>query len=490
MPGGKSLNTTPVTAAHKAAAAKAAAAAAAAAPKKASTGKAIRTIGPAIPLAIALGVGALHGGNGTCPPTAPPSTPMIAQQSTIGTSVAGVSCGGGTADSPACVAPVPMLAKGHPVNWWFVFKLNAAKFPMCGGGDTRSCPFGADKPAPYKTFGQQYAYASSEAGNLQAGGKDCLGDTTSDPVGATFDEVYNGGYHYVIWNDQFYGDPASASCSGNGCSSPWGHSKGMLAWNDAGDGMVMQVSTPSWPASGSAKVPRKDGNTLGCVTDNDVQVSQHFFALKLTHGDVVEVLRGLNNASVATDPKNPQIANNGGPQDVQELVKTLGVKSSSAALQTEILSSGVQLIAKPSAMHVPPWQMVSSVLNGVNLRAATWWATPQIPSTTAGTVPACWDPSLTTKPGAVEIATSGTWQNITIGLKGGLGTDFNHAKIGVSTSGPEHFSIFGDMNQQGALSGNCQSSQNGRGGLFFVVNDAQLQAGVAALIAGESAPAQ
>src|SRR5947199_2640123 len=37
------------------------------------------------------------------------------------------------------------------------------------------------------------------------------------------------------------------------CSSPWGHSKGVLAWNDAGEGFVMQVSTPSWPASGSER---------------------------------------------------------------------------------------------------------------------------------------------------------------------------------------------------------------------------------------------
>src|SRR5204863_8132467 len=121
---------------------------------------------------------------------------------------------------------------------------------------------------------------------------------SADPVGATFDGVYNDGFFYVIWNDQFYGDPAIAGCT-NSCSSPWGHSKGMLAWNDAGDGFVMQVSTPSWPAAGSKLSPRKtDGNTLGCVTDDDVKVSQHFFALKLTKDDVVKVLKALKNASV------------------------------------------------------------------------------------------------------------------------------------------------------------------------------------------------
>ncbi len=32
-------------------------------------------------------------------------------------------------------APVPLLAKGHPVDWWFVFKPNSKAFPECGGRD-------------------------------------------------------------------------------------------------------------------------------------------------------------------------------------------------------------------------------------------------------------------------------------------------------------------------------------------------------------------
>ena len=38
-------------------------------------------------------------------------------------------------------------------------------------------------------------------------GSGCAGDSAGDPVGATFREVYNGGYYYVVWNDQFYDDP-------------------------------------------------------------------------------------------------------------------------------------------------------------------------------------------------------------------------------------------------------------------------------------------
>lgn len=178
--------------------------------------------------------------------------------------------------------PKPLLATGHAVQWWFVFKLNSGKFPGCGPHDARSCPFGGSVQ-PYTNFGQQYAFASSEAPQLQAG-SGCSGETTTDPLGATFDEIYNGTYHFVVWNDQFYQDPALDSCSGDSCSAPWGHSKGMVAWDDSGDGLVLQVTTPSWPGAGSRSHPRENGdNTLGCVLNNNVKFSQHFFALALTH---------------------------------------------------------------------------------------------------------------------------------------------------------------------------------------------------------------
>jgi hypothetical protein len=44
------------------------------------------------------------------------------------------------------------------------------------------------------------------------------------------------------------------------------------------------------------------------------------------------------------------------------------------------------------------------------------------------------------------------------------------------------------MNQQGALSGNCASSQNGRGGLFYVVDNEKLHDAVVDLIKGDTAP--
>lgn len=385
--------------------------------------------------------------------------------------------------------PAPMLATGHPVQWWFVFKLNAAKFPQCGAQAPRSCPFGGEVQ-PYTGFSQQYAYASNENPQLQQGAG-CVGATATDPLGATFEEIYNGSYHYVIWNDQFYQDPEIAGCSGDSCSAPWGHSKGMLVWDDNGDGLVLQVTTPSWPAAGSSAHPRQsDGNTLGCISNNNVKFSQHFFALSLSHQDVITVLSALANASVVTDPNNPQVVSNGGPNDIHALVALLGKKSTAIAPTIATLSTNARVISKPSALHVPPWQLVSALLGGVSLRTATWWGAPQIPTTTTGSTIECWDPSLPAS-GGVQIATGGTWDHTPIGLTAGPSPDANHAKIGVSTDAG--LAIFGDMNQQGAISGNekaCGRSQNGRGGLFFVIQDPQLSSSIGSLISGKTAPAE
>jgi len=379
-------------------------------------------------------------------------------------------------------APVPLLETGRPVDWWFVFKFNATSFPGCGGAftDNRSCPFGGEVQK-YR-FSQQFVYATNENKKLEKG-SGCTGATTKDPLGATFEQVFNKSYFYVIWNDQFYDDPEIEGCT-KSCGAPWGHSKGMLAWNKEGEGFVLQVTTPSWPAAGSKKFPREtNGNTLGCIDTNNVTFSQHFFALRLTKSDLVKVLKALGNASIVTDPENKQIVNNGGPADIQKLVKGFGVRSKNTLVTKDKLSTGVELISKPSALHVPPWQMISAELGGVALRTATWWASPKIPSTTASTQISCWTDKLA-KPGPVEIATTGQWNGKTFGLKGGS----NHAKIGVSISGGGHYAIFGDLNQQGAASGtSCKRSQNGRGGLFFVIQDETLAGSIGNLIKGETA---
>lgn len=398
-------------------------------------------------------------------------------------------------------APVPILEKDNPVDWWFVYKFNASSFPGCGAppqnhpdASQRVCLFGGTVKA-YPTFGQQFVFASSKNGSLKKG-FGCVGGTITDPLGATFDQIYNGRYYYVIWNDQFYRHPQLKACGkGDSCGAPWGHSKGMLAWNEAGEGLVLQVTTPSWPAAGSKKFPRKgDGNTLGCIQNNNLKFAQHFFALRLIKEDLITVLKALAHAGVVTDPDNPQLVRNGGPGDVQGLVEALGTRPDDKKAQSDDdrnytkdeLSTKVILISKPPTLYVPPWQMVSAAMGGIALRTATWWAAPKIYSTKK--TPDCWGHQLH-PPGPVQVATTGEWDDTAFKLAGSA----NHAKIGVSTSGDSHYSIFGDMNQQGAATGSnhqCEISQNGRGGLFFVVRNLALFESITDLIHGDTAPAQ
>jgi hypothetical protein len=389
-------------------------------------------------------------------------------------------------------APRPVLTQGgQPVDWWFVFKFNSIKtFAGCGREEgVRACIFGG-KVHTKGAFGQQFAVASNNNPALHSG-EGCLGATLTDPVGATFEQVHNGHYFYVLWNDQFYGDPKVCGNSAN-CTGRWGHSKGMLAWNEEGEGFVMQVTTPSWPGSGSQRIKRKSGNTLGCVsTNNNLKASQHFFALKLNKRDLIVVLDALKVASVATSPVNLQVVHNGGPSEVRGLVQQLGQKLPKTDEKVPIfrkqLSTGVTLIAKPSDLNVPPWQMVSALLGGAPERAATWWTKPWIYSTTKSTHIQCWDePAIGGKSGPVAIALTGEWDDKEIKLN----APSNHAKIGVASSGNDRYVIFGDLNQQGSVRGRCNASQNGRGGLFFVVKNDKLHESVSALIAGNTAKSE
>lgn len=398
-------------------------------------------------------------------------------------------------------APTPLAGRNQPVDWMFAFKFNAGSFPGCTDDGKVPAPgtpgiFGGTvQPYPHG-HSQQYVYATSAHPTLVKG-QGCLGATLDDPLGATFAQVYNRpGYWYVLWNDQFYGQPMETMFG------PWGHSKGMLAWNDRGNGMVLQVSTPSWPGSGSRTYPRQTGNTIGAIgDDDDIKVSQHFFALKLTAADLVMVLKALNNASVVTDVSKPSIVRNGGPAAVQALVTTLGIPESERRERTPSpptisgppacsiakLSTGVQIISKPNALHLPPWQLVSSLLGARSLRVASWWEEPAVFTTPKGARIEGW-PATLAGPGAVAIATSGTWQGRSIGLTGGNGPDHNHAKLGVTTDSGSPLSIFGDMNQMGAVSGQMNISQNGRGGTFYVLQHQEMWKSLSGLLKGDTAP--
>jgi hypothetical protein len=330
-----------------------------------------------------------------------------------------------------------------------------------------------------------------------------LGDSTADPLGATFDEVYNGTLSYVVWNDQFFRDPAipCEGKTGDDCGTPWAHAKGLLAWNSQGDGLLLQVTTPSWPGAASSSHSRQhDGNSLGCVADNNVELSQHFFALKLTRDDVLKVLAALQTEGAVTDPSNPQVVRTQGPPEVDDAVARLGKPNRAATFTDTTLSSGVRIIAKAGGLAAPPWQIISAVLGRVPLRIATFWQGDLIFSTPGRTQPDCWPPPLKPfNPGPVEIAVTGTWNGKVMGLTGtpqlgpdGTSVGANHAKVAVSTGSGAPLVVFADMNQDGAISPRgrltCTSSQNGRGGLFFIFENQELHDSLAALLTGDTAP--
>jgi len=368
-----------------------------------------------------------------------------------------------------------MLDSHTAVEWWFAFKFAASTFP--NSCTQRVCRFGGTPQPATQHTSQRFVIASSAHPAIQDGGL-CIGDSTSDPVAATFDQIYSSSLFYVVWNDEFNNQPIGNKGTG------WGHSKGIVAWNSEGNGVVMQVTTPNWPGFAASSPPRPMGNTLGCISkDNNIQYSQHFFALKLNKDDVGVVLDALRKSAAPTSKTHPEIVRNGGPQDIQLHVQALGLQTHETIVSKAKLSSGVFLIAKPPDLNVPPWQLVSEELDAEPLLAATWWSKNKIPSTNAATPMRCWDPALK-KAGPVTIAKTGTWQGTTIGLEGGV----NHAKFGVS-KGTHTYSIFGDMNQEGSISKtNCKVSQNVRGGLFFVVDDAALFSGVSALLTGSVEP--
>ena len=397
----------------------------------------------------------------------------------------------------------PLLGDGTAVDWWFAFKPTTAAFPHCSTNVT--CMFGGDpmKDRLKPQYGLQYILASKGVDGTTKKMKlhsDCLGNG-EDPLAKTFQQIYSGNApNYVVWNDQFYDDPVpkiDPPCI-KYCAKPWGHSKGIMAWDDDGSGFVMQVTTPDWPGSGSMEYPRKkQGNTLGCCKDDNVMVAQHFFALRLhSVNDTMTVLQALQRSSVVTDPKNPQLVKlSSGPSELKQVASQLGrqVLDNLEPFQGQLtVRTGpkVHLIAKPSGLHVPPWHLISAILE-TPLRTATWWTAPAINSTHDGYKPGCWHESLKPTTPEVQVGLSGQWHNTTFSLLGRPDTDGNHAKLGHSLKGPK-LAVMSDMNQQGALDmenskGTCDLSQNARGGLFFVLEDAVLHAGLVELLTGETA---
>lgn len=164
-----------------------------------------------------------------------------------------------------------------PVDWWFVFKFNAANFPGCKKNVARVCRFGGQPASYYSAFGQQFVYASSEYRTFQEG-NDCLGETDADPVGATFDQIYNDQLKYVVWNDQFYDDLLIQGCTAF-CASPWCTRRVLWLGTTPVTALSCRIQPPHGGLRQQTLSLETDGNTLGCVKDIDVEANQHFFGL-------------------------------------------------------------------------------------------------------------------------------------------------------------------------------------------------------------------
>src|SRR5205823_881461 len=111
--------------------------------------------------------------------------------------------------------------QNEPHTWVLAFKLNGQTFPT---PPVSTCLFGGTPQ--HKTASLQYALAQSDFSALLPG-PGLIGTGLSDPVGATFNEIYNSALNFIVWNDQLYGHPVIAGC-GTSCSGPWGHSKGVI----------------------------------------------------------------------------------------------------------------------------------------------------------------------------------------------------------------------------------------------------------------------
>ena len=76
----------------------------------------------------------------------------------------------------------------------------------------------------------------------------------------------------------------------NVCGSPWGHSKGALAFEKDATGFLLQATTPNWPdpSQGSSYAP------LGCQLDDNTVFSQSFMGLTMGAEDFKDLAPVLN----------------------------------------------------------------------------------------------------------------------------------------------------------------------------------------------------
>lgn len=171
------------------------------------------------------------------------------------------------------------------------------------------------------------------------------------------------------------------------CSSPFGHSKGAMAYEKNGQGFFLQGTTPNWPdpSQKSTYAP------LGCQLDNNVYLSQSFMGLTLnsdTFTDMAPYIQAARVCSTGTiscagsDAAGHVIDYNCTSEQTRNeswsILDTAfaGTSNSKINSKSEVFktSGGVQFTftAHSSADDVPPWLIVANEL-GVDLGVSSWW---------------------------------------------------------------------------------------------------------------------
>jgi deoxyribonuclease-2 len=166
---------------------------------------------------------------------------------------------------------------GHPVDWWFVYKL----------------PRGIG-PGKHTT-GDEFLYCDSEWRSELHLSKLRLHEG-KNAVAETLQQLYSGDSHtgYILWNDEI---PPTSTIPQPANNHAKGHSKGVLAFNKrTNSGFYLLHSTPRFPGEGQLDLPdneREYGQTFLCVTLNYATVLKIAEILRIHHEPQVYAFKNL-----------------------------------------------------------------------------------------------------------------------------------------------------------------------------------------------------
>jgi len=297
----------------------------------------------------------------------------------------------------------------------------------------------------------------------------------------------------------------------NICSSPYGHSKGALAYEESGTGFFLQGTTPNWPDPSQ----KSTYTPLGCQLDSNTDLSQSFLGLTLDADTFSEMAPYIEAARLCSTGTTSCRNGSAGhmidfnctseqtrAEDWSILDTAFSGTSTSdmhSSTYSGTTSGGVdfKLIAKAEADAIPPWLLVASEL-GVDLGVSSWLdfnygfaslcsgddyssATNQmcLVSDDLGI-------SLNENGGAVqsvENALAASFEINGVDLAWALWGEFtsiaSHAKFAIASEFDNPWFVSGDENNQGwSCSTSCSGSQSGRGGLFFALNNSEVHASI------------